>query len=97
VPVVLDRADVGGRPELDARGRRSGSRLLSRLPRSARAWPLRLLPRRTRRLARRNTRQRSGKTPQTAKKPGLGAGPGHPEPRRERRDISRPFGNDHAG
>ena len=44
-----------------------------------------------------NTRQRSGKTPQTAKKPGLGAGPGHPEPRRERRDISRPFSNDHAG
>jgi hypothetical protein len=41
-------------------------------------------------------RQRSGKTPQTAKKPGLGAGPGHPEPRRERRDISRPFSNDHA-
>ena len=35
--------------------------------------------------------------PQTAKKPGLGAGPGHPEPRRERRDISRPFSNDHAG
>jgi hypothetical protein len=51
----------------------------------------------TRRRAGRNTRQRSGKTPQTARKPGLGAGPGHPEPRRERRDISRPFGNDHAG
>ena len=65
---------------------RPGSPLLSRL-----------LPRPNRRRARRNTRQRSGKTPQTAKKPGLGAGPGHPEPRRERRDISRPFSNDHAG
>jgi hypothetical protein len=50
----------------------------------------RLLPRPNRRRARRNTRQRSGKTPQTAKKPGLGAGPGHPEPRRERRDTLGP-------
>ena len=65
---------------------RPGPRLLSRL-----------LPRPNRRRTKRNTRQRPGKTPQTAKKPGLGAGPGHPEPRRERRDISRPFSNDHAG
>jgi len=65
-----------------------------RLLRSARRRPLRpltrLLPRPNRRRARRNTRQRSGKTPQTAKKPGLGAGPGHPEPRRERRDTLGP-------
>ena len=33
---------------------------------------------------------------QKAEKPGLGAGPGHPEPRRERRDNSRPFKDDHA-
>ena len=41
--------------------------------------------------------KRPGRDAQTAKKPGLGAGPGHPEPRRERRDTSRPFTKDHAG
>jgi len=65
--------------------------------RSGRGWPLRWLPRPNRAPGQAERPAAIRRDAQTAKKPGLGAGPGHPEPRRERRDISRPFGNDHAG